>query len=244
MSWPWCEPDLDLAAPGPVSYHYGTGAYRLLGEQQWQYALPQLHTTWALTIGGRTCEVAGNLWLDRQRGLHPDLSRGTLTWMNTSVGNGDRMEMWSVSSRTTVESWATVLHPDGTQELSPVKALADSVTRVWRSPVSGQSFPTRWTVEMPSRQTVLTVTATPGIQEIVGPLTALYEGIATVPGTYLGRPLTGLTYVEMVGNWTGVAGWSCAGVAAGTGPSGPAAYSRRRSARLPAEGGGNVDVDQ
>ncbi len=73
VSWPWCELDLDLAAQGPVLYYGGTGTYRLLGEQQWQYALPQLHTTGTLTIGGRTYEVAGNLWLDRQWGLHPDL---------------------------------------------------------------------------------------------------------------------------------------------------------------------------
>ena len=202
---PWGALDLDLEPQGPVLYYAGTGSFKLLGAQQYQYALPRILTTGTLTADGRTWTVGGESWLDRQWGAQPDLHGNRWTWMNLTVSNGDTLALWdarSVDGTGPEESWATVLHPDGTHELVPVTPLATKAGRLWHSLSGSYVFPTQWTVEIPSRQTELTVTATLLQQEVpgLGP-TSAYEGAATFSGTYLGKQVEGRTYIEQVGNW-------------------------------------------
>ncbi len=203
---PWGALDLDLEPQGPVLYYAGTGSFALLGARQFQYALPRMRTTGTLTADGRAWEVTGDSWLDRQWGAMPGLRTNRWTWMNMTLSNGDAIALWdagSVDGTTARESWATVLHPDGTHELVPVTPLAEGASRHWHSLRGSYVFPTQWTVAIPSRQATLTVTATVLEQEVpgLGP-TSAYEGAATVSGTYQGEQVDGRTYIEQVGNWS------------------------------------------
>jgi hypothetical protein len=85
-----------------------------------------------------------------------------------------------------------------------VKPLATHATDFRTSRVTGQRYAGRWIVEVPSLQTRLTVTAKPVLQEIDAgaPFSpGINEAAATVAGTYAGRPVTGLAYVEQFGIW-------------------------------------------
>jgi len=203
---PWGALDLALHPEGPVLYYAGTGSFPLLSAQQYQYALPRMATSGTLTADGTTWDVTGESWLDRQWGAQPDLRTNRWTWMNLTLSNGDSLALWdarSVDGTGPEESWATVLHADGTHELIPVTPLAEEAGRLWHSPRGSYVFPTRWTVDIPARQATLTVTATVLEQEVpgLGP-TSAYEGAATVTGIYEGAEVTGRTYIEQVGNWT------------------------------------------
>ena len=100
------------------------------------------------------------------------------------------------------ESWATILHPDGTHELVPVTPLADSAERFHESSENAFAFPTKWTVSIASRDARLEVVTTSVDQEIPGLGASIYEGAATFTGTYLGQVVHDRTYVERLGNWT------------------------------------------
>lgn len=201
---PWGGLDLILEAAGPVLYYGGTGSFELLGARQYQYALPDMRTKGTLTVEGRTLQVDGESWLDRQWGALPDLHANRWSWMNLSMPDGDKVAVWDIRSADGTgpeESWATVLHPDGTHELVPVTPLAQDARRFLSS--SGDFvFPTEWTLTIPSRDTQLTVTATVVEQEVEGLGTSTFEGAATFSGVYRGAQVNGRTYVEQLGNWS------------------------------------------
>ena len=77
--------------------------------------------------------------------------------MNLSLSNGDRVAVWDTVGAKAENSWATVLHPDGSYELAAVKPLADGADQIWTSPDSGLAYPTRWRIEIPSLKAHLTV---------------------------------------------------------------------------------------
>ncbi|MHC3470758.1 lipocalin family protein [Streptomyces sp. 7R007] len=198
---PWGALDFHLQTEGrPVMEYAGTGTFSLLGNQQYEYAFPSMRTTGTLTVQGKTEKVSGETWLDRQWGpLSLNSSSFHWTWMNLSLPNGDRVAVWDYAG-STGNAWATVLHPDGSYDLAAVKPLADGAHRFWTSPTSGNSYPTRWTVDIPSLRTHLAVGITGSdAQEPEGD--SRYEGTASFSGTYEGKHVTGKNYVEMVGNW-------------------------------------------
>lgn len=201
----WGAIKIDLEARGPALYYAGTGSFPLLGAQQWQFALPEMRCTGDLTYKGSRFLVEGEVWLDRQWGDLPDLKVTRWTWFNLAMPGGDKVAIWNARSADgsgAEDCWATILHPDGTHELVPVRPLADAAERFHESPTSDFAFPTKWTVRIPSRETVLFVTTTSIDQEIGGLGTSIYEGAATFEGTYRGRPVSGRTYVEQLGNWS------------------------------------------
>lgn len=204
MTFPFGSLDLDLDVRGPVLYYAGTGTWPMLGFPQFQYALTDMRTTGSLVLDGTTYAVTGDSWLDRQWGDLPDATVMRWTWFNFALPSGDKMAVWDIrpaADDTGEQVWATVLHPDGTHELLPVTPVADHAGRVWTSPVTGQRFPTRWTISIPTRDTVLTVESVIVEQELPALAGGIYEGLASVTGTYRGAPVNAKTYVEQVGNW-------------------------------------------
>ncbi|MDD9376906.1 lipocalin family protein [Streptomyces sp. ZAF1911] len=202
-STPWGALDLDFETKGPAMNYAGTGEFDMLGKRQYEFALPAMRTTGTLTLEGQTHKVSGESWLDRQWGELPLGASNHWTWMNLSLSNGDKVAIWDAVGNKEENSWATVLHPDGSYELAAVKPLADSADKFWTSPTSGQSYPTRWRVQIPSLKADLNVrvTGTKG-QEIGAGQLSRFEGTATTTGIYKGKPVTGHNFVEMVGNWS------------------------------------------
>ncbi|CAM5658253.1 Hydrolase OS=Streptomyces griseorubiginosus OX=67304 GN=AQJ54_39845 PE=4 SV=1 [Streptomyces griseorubiginosus] len=199
---PWGSLDLQLKAEGPVMNYAGTGVWDMHGAQQYEFALPSMRTTGTLSVQGRTHKVSGESWLDRQWGPLPQ-SLVRWTWMNLSLPNGDKVAVWDTLGGTAENAWATVLHPDGSYDLAAVRPLADSAHRFWAGPTSGNTYPTRWRLEIPSLKTDVTVRITgTDAQEITGTLGNRLEGTAAFSGTYEGKKVSGKNYVEMVGNWS------------------------------------------
>ncbi|XXR65726.1 lipocalin family protein [Sorangium sp. So ce388] len=86
------------------------------------------------------------------------------TWMNLNMPSGDALAIWDIVNHETEESWATVLHRDGTHEVVEVEPMADGADEIWTSPTTGQKYPARWRVTIPELRAKLTVriTGTPG----------------------------------------------------------------------------------
>ncbi|WP_329288481.1 lipocalin family protein [Streptomyces pseudovenezuelae] len=201
---PWGSLNVKLKARGPVMKYAGTGSFPLLGDTNYEFALPSMQTTGTLTVQGRTQRVSGESWLDRQWG--PIGTDGDpamhWTWMNLSLPGGDKLALWDTVNSKTDNSWATVLHPDGSYDLAPVTPLADGAHRPWASPTSGNTYPTRWTIDIPALKSHLSVRLTgTDAQELTGGMGARIEATASFTGTYQGKKVTGNNYVEMAGNW-------------------------------------------
>lgn len=199
-STPWGAVDFIFEVKGRALNYAGTGEWDMLGARQYQFALPSMRTTGTLTIEGKVYNVAGDSWLDRQWGNLPLGPDNRWTWMNISLSNGDRIGLWDIVGADTENCWATVLHPDGSYSLASVKPLADGADEFWGSANSGNTYPSRWRVEIPSLRADITVRISgPVAQELGSGMLTRYEGTATVAGNYAGQRVMGHSYVEMVG---------------------------------------------
>lgn len=199
---PWGSFNLNQQVTGPALNYVGSGVWPMLGATQNEFAYPHILTTGTVTLEGQMQQVSGESWLDRQWGGLP-ATRFRWTWMDISLSTGDHLAIWDVVGSTRENAFVTVLHPDGSYELAAVKPLAEDADQIWVSPSSGNSYPTRWRVEIPSLKAVLGVTYTgPQNQELNSSgFPSRMEITAAVTGTYESQPVVGKTYVEMVGEW-------------------------------------------
>jgi predicted secreted hydrolase len=196
--------DLQLNAKGQVIYDNGTGLFPFLKGSSYYYSLPNLQTSGTLTLGGKASKVTGQSWLDRQWGTWDWTQLHRWTWMAIQLDNGEFIDLWDLFSTQGEQHWATVLHPDGSESVVSVSPLAKDATDFATSPTTGQRYVGKWTVEIPSLKTRLTVTATPTLQEIQAKMPVspgINEAAATVAGTYQGKRTTGQAYVEQLGIW-------------------------------------------
>ncbi len=199
--------DVILNPMGHVIYNGGTGYFPLLDMNVHQYSLPTLQTLGTLTVEDKIYEVNGTSWFDRQWQNQEQEIGGHWSWMDINLDNGNKISLWGmvVDSSGNENAWATVLHPDGSQIVVAVEPLSLGESDYWFSEKSGQTYPTRWTVKIPSLEACLEVIPSPRKQEIVSQFELLhkYEGASSVKGTYKGEEVTGYCYVELVGPWKG-----------------------------------------
>ena len=189
--------DLTLDAKGPALYNGGTGLVPFITGSSYYYSLPTLATTGTIVESGKTYKVSGLSWLDHQWGDWNWTGLDHWTWMGVHLSNGVSIDLGDVFTGGTESFPVTVLQPDGTEELVTVDPLAAGTSGFVTSPVTGQTYGTKWQVKIPALHASLTVTASPKLQEIQG----IYEGASTVTGTYEGKAVTGQAEAEQLGNW-------------------------------------------
>jgi predicted secreted hydrolase len=194
------EINLTLSAQGPALYNNGTGLMPFLSGTSYYYSLPSLASQGTLTEDHHTYPVTGESWLDRQWGTWDWTAAQKWTWMALQLSNGDRVDLWDLFDKSGEVHYATVLHPDGTEEIVAVDPLADGTSGFWTSPTTGKRYGTRWTVKIPALNARLTVTAQPKGQEIQAD-GGIFEGASSITGQYQGKPVNGHAYVEQLGNW-------------------------------------------
>jgi predicted secreted hydrolase len=196
--------NLALDATGPTLYDNGTGLFPFLGGTSYYYSLPWVQTTGTLTLSGKSTSVSGTSWLDRQWGNWNWDALNRWTWMALQLSNGRALNLWDLFDTSGETHWATVLNPDGSEQVVSVDPLAPDATDFQTSSTTAQRYAGKWTVEIPSLRAKLVVTATPVLQEIDAGLPfspGIDEAASTAAGTYGGRPVTGNAYVEQFGNW-------------------------------------------
>ena len=202
LDYEWGGVDLVLRAEGPAMIYGGTGAWPLFGHINHEFGFPNMVTTGTVTINGETHDVSGHSWLDRQWGpVTPDESK-RWTWMNLNLPNGDAVAIWDSVGPDGENSWATVLHPDGSHEIVAAEPFADRAGEFWTSEVSGATFPTHWNIAIPALDADITVDVTgTDDQEIVIHGEGRFEASAAFTGTYQGEEVSGKNYIEMFGAW-------------------------------------------
>jgi predicted secreted hydrolase len=195
--------DLRARHSGPMLANLGNGVLPFFGDINYEYALPSMATSGSVVIDGRAYQVTGTSWFDRQWGNMAPSFWGAhrWTWLGISLDNGDRISLWDILHEGRTRTFATVLHPNGGQEVVDVAPLAKGASRIWKSP-SGKSYPTRWKVSIPQLGATFDVEPLVIEQESTSPVGAhKYEGASRITGTVRDKPVRGHAVVEMVGAW-------------------------------------------
>jgi predicted secreted hydrolase len=165
------------------------------------YSMPRLDVRGRLLRDGRSIEVRGLAWLDREwgsGGLGP--SEVGWDWFGLQLSDGSALMFYALrdrDGRRDAHSAGTWIAADGS-----VRALTDAdvgiaVNGDWRNG-SGDRYPAGWRIRVPALSLDLNVRPVLADQELQT-TPRYWEGAVDVSGERAGKRLGGRGYVELVG---------------------------------------------
>jgi predicted secreted hydrolase len=191
----------------PVLLHGGTG-YEQYGPvaQAGYYSYPRLAATGTIEVAGKTHEVRGELWYDRQWNCG-GVNKKNVGWDWLSIQLDEPREDLMLYQ---VHDTKTGQHIGGGSHFGPKGEnlhLAEADFKLepltyWTSPTSKKKYPAKWRVSVPGQGYELTVEPLVPNQELRLRLFKVFnlnywEGMCRVTGTHHGKPVTGNAYVEI-----------------------------------------------
>jgi len=206
------EMGIDLVAtePAVVVLHGESPGLSLKGgpgQASYYYSLPRFPARGQLTVGDRTFEVNGDLWMDHEFGsnqLGPE--QQGWDWFALQLDDGSAVMLFQI--RPTDPTGNTVLSgtwiaPDGTSTLLSASDIRLAGRSLWTSPNSGGQYPQEWRIAIPRFGVEATVTSRMPNQELhtEGSTGITYwEGAVSVSGSHTGEGYLEMTgYVENIG---------------------------------------------
>jgi predicted secreted hydrolase len=170
------------------------------------YSITRLATRGKLTVGGRTLEVTGTSWFDREfssSGLASN-QKGW-DWYSLQLSDGADLMLYVMRLKDgTIDpaSSGTLVDREGQARHLTLADFTIQSTGIWKSPHSQATYPSGWQVRLPQAGYTLRVKPTLADQELHtgGSSPIIYwEGQTTIQGTHNQKPITGQGYVELTG---------------------------------------------
>jgi predicted secreted hydrolase len=176
------------------------------GNASHYYSLTRMPTRGSITVDGERFEVSGETWMDHEFStsfLEPE-QRG---WDWFSIQLSDNRELMLYRMRRAdgsrdPRSSGTLVDANGrTRHLTDADFVLTPGRTTFKSN-NGATYPTEWTVSIPSEQLELRITTPLNDQElslVQSTGVAYWEGMIDVAGQSGGRAVTGAGYLEMTG---------------------------------------------
>lgn len=195
--------DLTVRADKPAALHRGRGIVSLgAGGDSYYYSYTRMSVSGTLTDRGATAQATGSAWMDHEWGNF--VVGGPIGWQWFSVQLDDRRELmvWLVRGAGATIPYGTWVERDGTVSDLPPGDIGVAELGRWTSPKTGITYPSGWTLRVPSRSLDLTLKPVLPDQEL--DVTAstgepYWEGDVTARGTEGGSAISGNAYVELTG---------------------------------------------
>jgi predicted secreted hydrolase len=171
------------------------------GAANYYYSIPRVAVRGQIERGGRTFEVKGLAWLDREWGSRAlGQAEQGWDWFALQLQDGSTLMFYALRNRDGKrESHSAGTWVDGggrVQALSSDQVQID-VSDYWASPRGGR-YPSRWRVRVPAVGLDVDVRPALANQEL-GTRPRYWEGAVDVSGALGGSNTSGRGYVELVG---------------------------------------------
>lgn len=200
------EIDLNLKAAKPPVLHYDGNAHPFAyGGYTYYYSREHMLTSGTIRFEGKTYQVTGTSWFDRQYGeLYQSIVKGW-QWFAIELDDDRQIMIYDFRGEFAPEErYASITGPDGqTKDVGPDGFKVEPLGS-WTSPETGCTYPSGWTVTID--QMTLEVHPVVLNQELcaehgfwAGP--EYWEGKCSVSGD-----VTGKAYVELNGYCRGAEG--------------------------------------
>jgi predicted secreted hydrolase len=172
------------------------------GQASYYYSMTRLPTSGTLTVAGRSFDVEGLSWLDREFSSNAlaDNQSGW-DWLALTLDDGTDLMLYRLRDKAGQTDYlsGTRIGPAGHVTYLSVKDITLTPSSPWKSPASGASYPQHWTITCPGVPTLTVQTRIPN-QELQTPNSTdvtYYEG--TVEVTDPSGKTSGDGYLEMTG---------------------------------------------
>jgi predicted secreted hydrolase len=199
--------DLVLKPTKPLIKHGLDGlSYKDEGEASYYLSYTRMNTEGELTVGGQRYQVTGTAWMDHEFGSWT-MKEKIQGWDWFSIQLDDNRELMAFLIRgrdgePTRFSEATLINSDGsTRRFSQQEFTVESIDE-WHSPVSNTVYPSGWRLTVPSLDADLIIEPALRCQELDtrgSTMIVYWEGAASVSGSIAQMPITGRSYIELVG---------------------------------------------
>lgn len=204
-SMPGYAIDLNLSPAKPPTFHGKDGviSFGPVGDSYY-YSDTRLNVQGTVDDHGVTRPVRGLAWKDRQWGNFLTVRGGGWDWFSVQLADGTDLMLFLLrgSLGEVSPAYGTLVSPDGRASTLPPDAATVAVTDHWTSPHDGATYPSGWTIDLPSQEMKLTLRPVLRDQELdtrasTGQI--YWEGEVTIDGQHGGQPVTGQGYVELTG---------------------------------------------
>jgi predicted secreted hydrolase len=172
------------------------------GNASYYYSHTRLETSGVVQVGREAHQVEGWSWMDHEfstSALAPD--QVGWDWFALQLDDGSDVMVFQVRKNDgTVDSFSrgTLVGPNGERQYLSVDDFEIDVRSTWRSPRTGASYPSRWTVQVPGAALTLDIEPYLADQELDVSY-AYWEGAVRCEGQRAGQPVRGEGYVELTG---------------------------------------------
>jgi predicted secreted hydrolase len=194
--------DLTISTTRPPLLEGGAGVVPMGSSgYSYYYSLTNMTTAGTLTLAGKPLGVTGMTWMDHQWGSWKWSGIKGWDWMGVQLDNGTSLVLSNFAAAKLTLKSATISFPNGSQLLTTNSSMAP-MNHFWTSPRTKTKYPQGWHVKVPAIGLDAVVTPTLPNQEVVDPLSlgpTYWEGSCRLSGTLKGKPISGLTYTELVG---------------------------------------------
>jgi predicted secreted hydrolase len=201
--------DLVLTPLKPPVLHGEGGYSRKAAASEvasYYYSITRLATRGKLTVGGRTLEVTGTSWFDREfssSGLAS--SQQGWDWFSLQLSDGTDLMLYVMRLKDgsiDPASSGTLVDQEGQARHLTLADFSIKASGTWKSSHSQATYPAGWQISLPQEGYTLSVKPTLADQELHtgGSSPIIYwEGQANIQGTHNQQPISGQGYVELTG---------------------------------------------
>ena len=159
-----------------------------------------------LKLGGELFEVKGLAWMDHEV-LSSKLDEQTLgwDWFAIQLADGSEVMLYQLRRQDgsiSPYSAGTIISATGAVRHLSFGDFKIDVLDFWSSPETGTRYPARWRLSIPLEGLELLVAPTVANQELITKQStgvSYWEGRSLVTGKRGGQPVSGASYVELVG---------------------------------------------
>jgi predicted secreted hydrolase len=170
------------------------------------FSYTRMEVSGTVTAGGRTIDVAGTSWLDREIFTSTLAENQTgWDWLSLQLDDGRDLMLYRLRDAQGREDFAlgTLVAVDGKVSKLPGEQWELSPLESWQSPATGAEYPVVWRLQIPAEGIDLELRAVMPEQENVSPLTGIHywEGavIAAPRGAKPGTGNLGRGFIELTG---------------------------------------------
>lgn len=198
--------DLECSSTKPIILHGDQGFSRKgdgPGNASYYYSLTRLQTEGSLKIDGKTFQVSGTSWMDREWSTSA-LEKEQQGWDWFSLQLSDNREIMFFHLRRKdgsidPHSSGTMINPEGDSRPLSLAEVKIEVLDQWASPLDGSLYPSRWRLTIPGEDVSLEITPFLKNQELDTTAIRYWEGAVRVSGRTGDKPVNGVGYVELTG---------------------------------------------
>ena len=196
---------LHLQSARPVVLHGDSGLSRKghgSDNASYYYSFTRLDTVGELRIGDERYPVSGSSWMDHEwstSSLQED--QAGWDWFSVQLSDFSDLMLFQLRHRDDPAKnflYGTFVDQHGNARTLSPKDISISATDNWKSPVSGTTYPSKWTIGIEDLDLDLLLEPVISAQEMN--LSFRYwEGAILASGTQGGRQVSGRGYVELTG---------------------------------------------